>query len=47
MVEVHGVMMTTSTVLSDEELIDILENRIPALLERRPDLWNRVYLASN
>jgi hypothetical protein len=29
--------------LSDEELIDILENRIPALLERRPDLRRRIY----
>jgi hypothetical protein len=30
-------------VLSDDELIDILENRIPDLLDRRPDLYKRIY----
>ncbi len=37
--------MMTKIVLSDEELLEILETRIPALLERRPDLWRRVYSA--
>lgn len=37
--------MTTVDVLTDEQLLDILENRIPALLERRPDLWKRIYSA--
>lgn len=37
--------MTTAGMLSDDELLDILENRIPALIERRPDLWKRVYSA--
>ena len=41
----HGVMMATADVLSDEQLLDILENRIPALVERRPDLWRRIYSA--
>jgi hypothetical protein len=41
----HGVMMATVDVLSDEQLLDILENRIPALVERRPDLWRRIYSA--
>jgi hypothetical protein len=38
-------MMATVDVLSDEQLLDILENRIPALVERRPDLWRRIYSA--
>ena len=37
--------MATVDVLSDEQLLDILENRIPALVERRPDLWKRIYSA--
>jgi len=31
--------------LTDEELLDILEKRIPALLDRRPDLKWRIYSA--
>lgn len=42
---VHGVTMTTARTLSDDDLLDILENRIPAMVERRPDLWKRVYSA--
>ena len=42
---VHGVAMTTARTLSDDDLLDILENRIPAMVERRPDLWKRVYSA--
>ena len=37
--------MTTARTLSDDDLLDILENRIPAMVERRPDLWKRVYSA--
>ncbi len=36
-------MSITKTKLSDEELMDILENRIPVLVERRPDLYWRIY----
>jgi hypothetical protein len=36
-------MSVTKTKLSDEELMDILENRIPALVDRRPDLYWRIY----
>lgn len=36
-------MSATKTRLSDEELMDILESRIPALVDRRPDLYWRIY----
>ncbi len=38
-------MSSPSPVLTDEELLTILETRIPALLERHPELQERLYLA--